>query len=160
QPWSSAPRLRRPRAGHSRGNPAGDREVTLLFAGAVFLSAFLLFVIQPLAGKALLPGFGGTPGVWTTCMLFFQLVLLAGYGYSHAVVRRLRPVIQARVHGALIVMALLLLPISISAASQALDAGAPLRQILRILLARVGLPYFILSTTGPLLQAWFSRTGS
>src|SRR5262245_34894715 len=82
-----------------------------LFALTIFLGAFLLFQVQPLIGKFILPWFGGSPAVWTTCMLFFQIVLLAGYAYAHALSRFLKPRAQAILHLALLVAAALLLPI-------------------------------------------------
>lgn len=123
----------------------------------IFLSAFLLFQVQPLIGKMILPWFGGSAAVWTTCMLFFQLVLLLGYFYSHWVVRTLTPSRQSLVHGSLLVISLLLIPISPSLEWKPLGAENPTLRILGLLTVSIGLPYFVLSTTGPLLQAWFAR---
>jgi hypothetical protein len=136
------------------------------FAAAVFLSALLLFQIQPLAGKLVLPWFGGTPAVWTTCMLFFQVVLLFGYGYGHLLVGRLGPRGQARLHGAVLLLALAAIalgtllwgrPLLPGAASRPQSGAAPVLGIVRVLAAGVGVPYFVLAATGPLLQSWFAR---
>lgn len=129
---------------------------TWLFCCAVFVSAFLLFQVQPLISKAILPWYGGTPSVWTTCMLFFQVVLFAGYAYAHLVSARLPVRLQAGAHLALLVGAVLLLRILPSTAAKPADVHAPVLQIVQLLAATVGLPYFILSTTGPLLQRWYS----
>jgi SAM-dependent methyltransferase len=126
------------------------------FAAAVFVSAFLLFQVQPLISKAILPWFGGTPAVWTTCMLFFQVVLFAGYAYAHLISSRMPPRVQVVLHMALIAAALLLLHILPGADWKPTGRESPTLRIVQLLLATVGLPYFILSTTGPLLQRWFS----
>ena len=131
------------------------------FALTVFLSAFLLFQVQLVITKFLLPWFGGVAAVFTTCMLFFQLALLAGYLYSHLLMRA-RPRSQRLLHVALLVacaaVALLLAlrwpaPILPGAGWKPTGAGAPTAQILLLLAVSVGLPFFALSTTGPLLQA-------
>jgi len=127
-----------------------------LYALTIFLSAFLLFQVQPLMGKWILPWFGGGPAVWTVCLLFFQTVLLAGYGYAHLVRTRLGERGQALVHAAVIVGAVLLLPIAPSAGWKPDGAEEPTWRVLGVLGASVGLPYFALSATSPLLQAWFS----
>ena len=126
----------------------------------IFLSAFLLFQVQPLIGKMILPWFGGSAAIWTTCMLFFQLVLLLGYFYSHWVTRYLSPSRQSLVHGGLLLISLLLIPISPSLDWKPLGAENPTLRILGLLTVSIGLPYFVLSTTGPLLQAWFARERS
>src|SRR5580765_6215628 len=127
------------------------------FAATIFTGAFLLFLVQPLIGKFILPWFGGSPAVWTTCMLFFQVMLLAGYAYAHLSARFLKPRAQAVVHVLLLVAALVLLPITPSSIWKPVSPGEPIWHILRLLLACVGLPYFVLSTTGPLMQEWFRR---
>ena len=125
-----------------------------LFASTILLSAFLLFLVQPIIAKQILPWFGGTSAVWTTCLVFFQVVLLAGYTYSHLTTRYLSPKQQARLHIALLVVSLLFLPIIPSEALKpAAGADAALR-IVVLLFATIGLPYFLLSSTGPLLQKW------
>ena len=127
----------------------------IFYALTIFLSAFLLFQVQPIIAKMILPWFGGTAAVWATCLLFFQSVLLLGYGYSHGIVGRLKPRRQWMVHATLLVLCLLALPIVPSAAWKPADPSVPIWRILGLLAATVGLPYFMISTTGPLLQAWF-----
>ncbi|HYM47177.1 MAG TPA: hypothetical protein VES91_01775, partial [Burkholderiaceae bacterium] len=125
-----------------------------LFASTILLSAFLLFLVQPIIAKQILPWFGGTSAVWTTCLVFFQVVLLAGYTYSHLITRYLSPKQQARLHIVLLAVSLLFLPIVPSEALKpAAGADAALR-IVMLLMVTIGLPYFLLSSTGPLLQKW------
>jgi len=128
----------------------------ILYAATIFLSAFLLFQVQPLIAKIILPWFGGTAAVWTVCMLFFQIVLLAGYLYSHAYIR-LRMRAQRLVHVALLVLAIATLPLAANSAWKPAGGDDPTWPILGLLATSVGLPYFMLSTTGPLAQAWYSR---
>ncbi|MEI7909449.1 MAG: fused MFS/spermidine synthase [Verrucomicrobiota bacterium] len=127
-----------------------------IFCLVSLLGAFLLFQVQPVISKFILPWFGGSPGVWTTCMLFFQMVLFGGYSYAHVLSRR-KPLTQAWVHVALLGLALLVLPIVPGAGLKPLGAANPSWQILVLLLATVGLPYFVLSATSPLVQVWYSR---
>lgn len=129
-----------------------------LYAATILTSAFLIFQVQPLISKSILPWFGGTPGVWTTCMLFFQVVLFAGYAYAHASIRWLPARWQAGVHVLLLIAACSLLPIEADDAWKPLGNEIPTWRILGLLAATVGLPYFLLSSTGPLLQAWFGTT--
>ncbi len=126
-------------------------------AATIFLSAFLLFQVQPLISKVILPWFGGSPAVWTTCMLFFQVLLLGGYAYAHWLNGLSRPGWQVAVHLVLLVAAAATLPITPDAAWQPADGRFPTGRILLLLLVSVGLPYFVLSSTGPLIQAWYSR---
>jgi SAM-dependent methyltransferase len=128
----------------------------ILYATTIFLSAFLLFQVQPLIAKMILPWFGGTAAVWTICMLFFQLLLLAGYVYSHAYVR-LRAPGRRYVHLFLLVLAAATLPLAAGAAWKPSGGEDPTWRILGLLATSVGLPYFVLSTTGPLVQAWHAR---
>jgi len=130
------------------------------YALTIFLGAFLLFQIQPIIGKYILPWFGGGPGVWTSCLLFFQMLLLGGYAYAHLSARLLKPRNQVVVQLALLLGALALLPVTPSNAWKPRGDGDPTLQILTLLTACLGLPYFVLSATGPLLQHWFSRTNS
>lgn len=130
----------------------------LPFALSIFTGAFLLFQVQPLIGKFILPWFGGSPGVWTTCLLFFQTVLLGGYAYAHFSTSRLKPRVQATLHLGLLLLALLLLPITPSDTWKTQIAGEPTWHILLLLVATIGLPYFVLSATGPLMQQWFGAT--
>ncbi len=129
----------------------------ILYAVTIFLSAFLLFQVQPLIAKVILPWFGGSAAVWTTCMLFFQLLLLVGYVYSHAYVR-LRVPARRHIHIALLVLAAATLPLAASTAWKPEGGEDPTWRILGLLATSVGLPYFVLSTTGPLVQAWYARS--
>jgi hypothetical protein len=129
----------------------------LHFSFVIALSAFLLFQVQPLIGKFILPWFGGSPAVWTTCMLFFQCLLFAGYAYAHASVRFLPKAGQMTLHAALLVLAVALFPVVPDPAFKPTDGSDPTWRIVWLLARAVGLPYFMLSTTGPLVQAWFSR---
>ncbi len=115
-------------------------KVVLQYAVTIFLSAFLLFQVQPLIAKMILPWFGGSASVWTTCMLFFQLVLLLGYVYSHWVVQSLSAKRQCYLHIALIFLSLLILPIQPSQAWQPVGNENPTVQILGLLLVSIGLP--------------------
>ncbi len=136
-----------------RSNYAG----VVFFACATFTSAFLLFQVQPLIGKYILPWFGGTPAVWTTCMLVFQVLLFAGYAYAHFTTQCLSVRGQALLHLVLLALALSLLPITPDAAWKPEPANSPALRIILLTTCTVGLPYFLLSSTGPLLQRWFSR---
>ena len=129
-----------------------------LYAVTIFFSAFLLFLVQPLIAKQILPWFGGSSAVWTTCLVFFQSVLLAGYAYTDWTTRRLAPKKQAWLHIGLLVASLAVLPIIADASWKPSGDEDPALRILGLLLATIGLPYLLLSTTGPLVQAWFART--
>src|SRR4051812_43799643 len=128
-----------------------------VFASTIFLSAFLLFLVQPVIAKQILPWFGGAPAVWNTCMVFFQALLLAGYAYSDWSTRRLSPRSQAVLHIVLLAASVLLLPIAADAAWKPTGAEDPVWRILALLSATIGLQYFLLSSTGPLVQACFVR---
>ncbi len=130
------------------------------YALTIFLSAFLLFQLQPLIGKHILPWFGGSPAVWTTCLLFFQTVLLGGYLYAHWVASWKNIRIQTLIHGVLLLGTLLSLPVLPDPGWKPGGVESPTWQILGLLVVTVGGPYFLLSTTGPLLQAWFHITHS
>lgn len=123
----------------------------------IFLSAFLLFGVQPLVAKQITPWFGGSAAVWTTCMLFFQCVLLFGYLYSHTVSSRLRPALQSRVHIILALLSCLSLPIIANEAWKPSGMEEPVARVLMLLATTIGLPYFVLSTTNPLLSSWVAR---
>ncbi|MBX3419706.1 MAG: fused MFS/spermidine synthase [Pirellulaceae bacterium] len=129
----------------------------LPFALTIFLSAFLLFQVQPIIARLILPWFGGSPAVWTTCMCFFQLALLAGYLYSDVVARRLRPRVQIVVHVVVMWVTLLALPIIPRESLKPSGEEHPGWAIAVLLLATVGPVYCLLATTGPLIQAWFSH---
>ncbi len=133
------------------------RGVGWLFALTTLTSAFLLFQVQPLLSKYLLPWFGGTPAVWTTCVLFFQTALFIGYLYAHLSERVLSERIQAAVHIALLTAALVALPILPHTSWKPMAGEQPVTLILAVLSVSVGLPYLLLSSTGPLLSAWFAR---
>jgi len=128
----------------------------LLHAATIFVSAFLLFLIQPVLAKQILPWFGGAAIVWTTCMVFFQLVLLLGYAYAHGLAR-LMPRTQMAIHVTLLAASLAFLPIAPDAAWKPTGGENPITGILALLFATVGLPYFLLSSTSPLVQSWFAR---
>lgn len=140
----------------------------MIYVVTTFLSAFLLFMVQPMMGKLLLPWFGGAAAVWTTCMLFFQVALLLGYGYAHMLSSWLRPKMQAWVHTGLLVLsgAMMLVlharwgsPVLPDDAWKPTGTEAPVPLILLLLLVSIGLPYVLLSATSPLLQRWFSLAG-
>jgi protein-L-isoaspartate O-methyltransferase len=136
----------------------GPRGLLVVYSATVFLSAFLLFQVQPLIGKYILPWFGGTPGVWTTCMLVFQVLLFGGYLYAHLTSRWLGPRAQAGLHVAILAVACLALPIIPGEALKPTGSEQPIAAIVLLLGLTVGLPFFALSATGPLLQDWQSRT--
>ena len=124
-----------------------------LYSVTIAASSLLLFLVQPMIAKALLPRFGGSAGVWVACMLFFQVVLLAGYAYSYVVTRHLSRSVQGLVHVVLLLASLLVLPVGLAFRLPLLP---PQASILVTLAASVGLPYFLLSTTSPLLQSWYA----
>jgi len=130
----------------------------MIYAATIFLSSFLLFLVQPLIARLILPWFGGSAAVWTTCMLFFQALLLAGYGYAHLLEKKLgRGRLQPIIHTALLAAAVATLPISPSEAWKPGGDEEPISRILLLLGASVGLPYLLVASTSPLLQAWFAR---
>ena len=128
-----------------------------LYAATIFLSAFLLFQVQPMIAKMILPWFGGSAAVWTVCMLFFQVLLLLGYSYAHGTIRFQSPVRQRWVHCALLAAAVVMLPLAPSDSWKPAGGDDPTLRILGLLSASIGLPYLLLSTTGPMAQAWFAR---
>ncbi|HEX8706095.1 MAG TPA: fused MFS/spermidine synthase [Myxococcaceae bacterium] len=136
------------------------------YAVTLFTSAFLLFGVQPLVGKFALPWFGGTPAVWTACMLFFQAALLAGYAYAHAVATRLAPRAQVRLHLGLVGLTVVVIAVRALLEGSPVTPGPGWRpagvegltsRLLAMLAVTIGLPFFVLSTTAPLLQSWFAR---
>lgn len=138
-----------------------NRGLALVYAATIFTSAFLLFQIQPMISKAILPWFGGTPAVWTVCLLFFQSLLFAGYAYAHFTHAWLSPGRQAALHVLVLIASLALLYFMHAIPGSDLQPrgdAEPTRAILTILAVTIGLPYFVLSATGPLLQAWFARS--
>ena len=129
-----------------------------VYAATIFLSAFLLFQVQPMIAKFILPWFGGSAAVWSASLLFFQLLLLAGYLYAHCLIRYLKPKQQMGVHLTLLLISLVTLPIIPKDYWKPVGGSDPLLGILLLLGATIGLPYFLLSSTSPLLQAWYLRT--
>lgn len=134
-----------------------------IFAVSIFLSAFLLFQIQPLIGKFILPWFGSAPAIWSTVVLFFQVLLTGGYVYAYWLMGRKR---QTAIHVSLIALALITLaalsfiwksPITPDASWKPHDVGSPILDIFKLLAISVGLPYFLIASNSPLMQAWFSR---
>jgi hypothetical protein len=132
--------------------------MVVVFSLSIFASAFLLFLVEPMVAKMVLPLVGGTPAVWTTSVLFFQVVLLAGYGYSHWLAMRLSFRLQAALHGVLLLAALPLLPIHLIPGWNPPSSDSPVGWLVLVLSVAVGLPFLVLSTTSPLVQHWFSRT--
>jgi len=156
------------RAARKTASPAAAPKLIWVFAATMFLSAFLLFQVQLIISKHILPWFGGSAAVWTTSMLVFQILLLAGYVYAHLVSERLAPAAQGRLHLGLLTVALLVVfglslawPSAITPGPgwRPPDSQHPVRDVIFITLLATGLPFFVLSTTGPLLQSWFARQG-
>ena len=129
----------------------------LIYALAVLVGAFLLFQVEPVIGKIVLPWYGGSAAVWTACLVFFQVALLAGYLYAHALIRYLKPRAQAALHVGLLALSALTLAVYPSASLKPYSAGDPTWSILLLLGRTIGLPFFLLATTGPLVQAWYAR---
>ncbi len=139
---------------------ASSRRIFLLFATTIFLSALLLFWIQLTMAKMLLPRLGGTPAVWNTCMLFFQILLLAGYSYVLVTTSRIEVHKQVVLHGVLLLLSCLYLPLTLSGnAGSISEQNYPALWLFAYLLSAIGLPIFLISTTSPLLQKWFTHTG-
>ena len=129
------------------------------FLFATFSAATLLFVVQPIVARQLLPVLGGSPAVWNTCMVFFQVALVLGYAYAHILTRVFRkPAIQISVHAIVLIGALLVLPIGVPADLVPDKVMSPTSWILYSLVQSVGAPFFALASASPLLQRWFSRT--
>lgn len=129
----------------------------ILYAATILVSSFLLFLVQPIIAKQILPWFGGSAAVWTTCLVFFQLALLGGYAYSDLSNRLLKHRTQSTIHIVLLLVSLAALPIVAAAGWKPVGNEDPLWRILGLLLLTIGLPYFMLSTTAPLIQSWFAR---
>ena len=132
----------------------------MVAAGAVLLSAFLLFLVQPLMGRLITPWFGGSAAVWTACLAFFQTALVIGYGYAALSLRLLSPRAQRGLHLGLLAVSLLLLPILPNTARTPVDPHDPLGEIVLLLLTSAGLPYMLLAATGPLAQSWLAGPSS
>jgi SAM-dependent methyltransferase len=138
-------------------SPKQDRVTPVLFAVAIFTSAALVFVVQPMVTKLVLPMLGGSPSVWNTSMVFFQAALLAGYAYAHALQRVRSMKTQLAVHLALLLLAALFLPLKINGLLGDPNPSAPIGWLLATLALSVGAPFGVLSATAPLLQAWYAR---
>ena len=133
--------------------PAG----VALFVATTFASAFLIFLVQPLVAKRILPWFGGVPSVWSLCLAFYQTTLFAGYAYAYLLIARATPRVQLLLHAAVVAAAIFSLPVLPSDAWRPEGGDDPSAQILAILLVNVALPFFALAATGPLVAVWFSR---
>ncbi|AEG00952.1 fused MFS/spermidine synthase [Methylomonas methanica] len=131
----------------------------ILFAGTLFISAMLMFALQPMFGKLLLPLLGGTPAVWNTCMVFYQTVLFGGYLYAHWLTTRSGQQRQIQIHTALLIFSLFALPVALPADANPPTEGNPSFWLIWTLFLAIGLPFFVVSTTAPLLQKWFSHLG-
>ena len=130
----------------------------MIFAVTIFIGAFLLFQVQPVIVKYVLPWYGGSPSVWSSSMMFFQVLLLAGYAYAHLIVRKLNQKQQVIVHSILLSLSLLMLPVTPDCALKPTGTENPVWSIIQLLLVTVGMPYVMVSATGPLLQHWYSKT--
>ncbi len=139
----------------SKQNPL----LVLLFAGTLFISATLMFVLQPMFGKILLPFLGGTPAVWNTCMVFYQTLLFLGYLYAHYLSTRLNQHRQIQIHAVVIAISFIALPLALPENTIPPTDSDPTFWLLGTLLIAIGLPFFIVSTTSPLLQKWFAGLG-
>jgi len=130
----------------------------LLYAAAIFLSSSLLFLVEPMAGKRLLPLLGGSAAVWTTCLVFFQTALLLGYLCAHGIATRLRPRGQALAYALLLVISLAQVAINLNPHPHA-STARPIFSVLAVLSGLIGVPFLVLSATSSLLQAWYARSG-
>lgn len=133
--------------------------MVLLCSITLFLSSALLFLVEPMFAKMVLPYLGGAPNVWNTCMLFFQVALLGGYAYAHVVMSRLAARRQVPTHLALLLLPLLVLPIGIANGWRPPTESSPVPSLLLLMLVTVGLPFFVLSTSSSVMQRWFSYSG-
>ena len=131
----------------------------LVFAGTLFVSATLMFILQPLFGKLMLPLLGGSPAVWNTCMVFYQMLLFLGYLYAHFISTRFKPLRQVQVHGVFILISLIALPVGLPEIMAPPTESNPTLWLVWVLFVSIGLPFFVLSTTSPLIQKWFSHVG-
>jgi hypothetical protein len=145
----------------SEGQPSAlrNRLVLVVYTSAIFVSALLLFSVQPLFTKMVLPRLGGSPAVWSVAMVFFQTLLLAGYAYAHALMRIKNRTIPVAVHLVLLVAAILTLPLAIAGGFGEPPTSGYAFWLLGLFAVSIGLPFFALAANNPLLQAWFVRTG-
>lgn len=141
--------------------PSSERSLwlILLFAGTLFVSASLMFVLQPLFGKLMLPLLGGSPAVWNTCMVFYQMLLFIGYLYAHYISTRLPHKRQIQVHAAVVLISLIALPVALPESMVPPTDSNPTLWLVWTLFISIGLPFFVISTTSPLIQKWFSHVG-
>jgi spermidine synthase len=133
--------------------------IVVFFALTTLQSAFLIFLVQPMVGKHILPWFGGVPTVWSLCLAFYQSTLFAGYAYAHWLERRIRPAVQIAVHGGVFLAALIALPVLPDSSWKPQGTEDPIWAIASMLTVNVALPFLFLASQGPLLQAWFVRAG-
>jgi hypothetical protein len=145
-------------AAGSRARAAAGAAIVPLFASAMFLSGFLLFLVEPIVARMVLPILGGVPMVWNACVVFFQIVMLAGYGYAFGASRWLGLRRHVVLHAALLVSPALVLPFTIAAGSATPPEGNPIGWLLLLLAGSIGLPFFVLSTSASVFQHWLSRT--
>ncbi len=136
---------------------AGPTSPVALYATAIFASAFLIFLVQPMVGKRILPWFGGVPAVWTLCLAFYQSVLFLGYAYAHAMIRVVKPSLQLWIHLVAVAAAFFSLPVLPETPPPLQGDVDPTLSVLWILTSSVALPFLVLASTGPLVQAWFAR---
>ncbi len=139
--------------------PTTSKLPVLVFASTLFLSATLMFILQPMFGKILLPLLGGTPAVWNTCMVFYQTLLFLGYLYAHRISAGLSIQRQIQIHTVLLIVSIAALPVALPANIDPPTDSNPTLWLIAILFRSIGVPFFVVSTTAPLLQRWFSKTG-
>src|SRR4029077_18482675 len=153
--------MRSPEPSAATDQPSASRHrlVRAVYTSGIFVSALLLFSVQPLFTKMVLPRLGGSPAVWSVAMVFFQSLLLAGYSYAHFLMQVLNRAIPVAVHLVLLVLALLTLPLSIAAGFGEPPNSGYAFWLLALFAVSIGLPFFALAANNPLLQAWFVRTG-
>ena len=135
-----------------------SRGIVWVFAASLFLSSLLMFAIEPIVARTVLPILGGTPMVWNTCVLFFQILLLAGYAYAHGVTKWLGPRSVVAAYGVVLLLPFLTLPFSLGADARPPADGNPIGWLLLVLATSIGLPFFALAATAPVLQRWFANT--
>jgi hypothetical protein len=140
----------------SRLGRAGASGLLPIYGTTLFVSALLVFSVQPMFAKMVLPRLGGSSGVWNTAMVFFQAALLAGYAYAHATTRLFQPRIQVLLHGAILLVAVVVLPVGMAAGWTAPGEHDPILWLLGLMAASVGLPFFAIAATAPLMQRWFA----
>jgi hypothetical protein len=150
-----------PDASAVTGQPLAGRNrlVLIVYTAAIFVSALLLFSVQPLFTRMVLPRLGGSPAVWSVAMVFFQSLLLGGYAYAHYLMRLRSRLIPVTIHLVLLAIALLTLPLSIAGGWGEPPSGGYAFWLLGLFAVSIGLPFFALAANNPLLQAWFVRTG-